>query len=249
MINAIIVDDEEHAVNRLTNLLSTYCPEVIILTACSDIETAYEQINLLKPQAVFLDVQIHDSTGFDLLKKFEQIDFGVIFKTAYEKYAVRAFRFSAIDYLLKPVDPDDLIAAVNKLKDLQTRDRILENLDIVAQNMLHFRRQDKKITIPTVQGVEILNIQDIMYCQSHVNYTTLFLKTGKKITVAKTLKEFEGLLVPYNFCRVHNSYLINLAFVKSYNKGKGGAVKLENGTEIEVSVRRKEEFLNKLSEL
>lgn len=249
MIKAIIVDDEEHAVSRLSNLLDTYCPEVDIIAVCLDIETAFEQISLLKPQVVFLDVQIHNLTGFDLLKKFNRIDFKIIFKTAYEKYAVQAFRFSAIDYLLKPVDPDDLIEAVKKIHDIQEKEKTLENLSIVSQNISHFKRQDKKITIPTIQGIEILNIRDIMYCKSDVNYTTLFLKSDKKITVAKTLKEFEGILAPYDFFRVHNSYLINLSFVKSYNKGKGGYIKLENGTEIEVSVRRKEPFLQKLSDL
>lgn len=249
MIRAIIVDDEEHAINRLSNLLLMYCPEVAVVATCSDIETAYEQINILKPQVVFLDVQIHNLTGFDLLKKFDKIDFGVIFKTAYEKYAVQAFRFSAIDYLLKPVDPDDLIHAVKKIQNIQEKEKMLESIHIVHQNISHLKLQSKKITIPTIQGIEILSIQDIMYCKSDVNYTTLFLTTNKKITVAKTLKEFEGILTPYNFFRVHNSYLINLSFIKSYNKGKGGYIKLENEVEIEVSVRRKEEFLRKLAEL
>ena len=249
MITAIIVDDEVHSIDRLKNLLDTYCPEITVLAACVDIETAFRQINLLKPQVVFLDVQIHNSTGFDLLKKFQQIDFSIIFKTAYERYAVQAFRFGAVDYLLKPIDPDELSVAVKKLKNKQAKERMYENLEIVAQNMLHFRKQDKKIAIPTLQGLEVLNVQDILYCQSDVNYTTMHLKDKKKIVVAKTLKEFESILTPYNFFRLHNSFLVNLSYTKSYNKGKGGTVKLEDGTEIEVSVRRKEEFLKKLLEM
>lgn len=249
MITAIIVDDEVHSIDRLKNLLDTYCPEVTVLAACADIETAFQQINLLKPQAVFLDVQIHNSTGFDLLRKFQHIDFSVIFKTAYEKYAVQALRFGAVDYLLKPIDPDELTVAVKKLKDKQAKERMYENLEIVAQNMLHFRKLDKKIAIPTLQGLDVLNVQDIIYCQSDINYTTLHLRDKKKIMVAKTLKEFEGILTPYNFFRLHNSYLVNLSFAKSYIKGKGGSIKLEDGTEIEVSVRRKEEFLKRLLEL
>ena len=249
MITAIIVDDEKHASNRLFNLLKTYCSDVQVIATCNNIESAYKQITLLKPQVVFLDIQINDVTGFDLLKKFKQINFGVIFKTAFEKYAVQAFRFSAVDYLLKPVDPDDLIEAVNKIKNIQIQHKILENLDIISQNMLHFRKHDKKISVPTTQGLEILNIQDITHCKSDINYTTIFLNNEKRITVAKTLKEFERLLSPYNFCRVHTSYLVNLSFIKSYNKGKGGTIKLNNGTEIDVSVRKKEEFLRKLSQM
>jgi two-component system LytT family response regulator len=249
MITAIIVDDEVHAIDRLKNLLETHCPEIELLAACTDIEAAFQQINLLKPQVVFLDVQIHNSTGFDLLKRFSNIDFSVIFKTAYEKYAIQAFRFGAVDYLLKPIDPDELAIAVKKLKEKQAKDRMYENLEIIAQNMLHFKMRDKKITIPTLYGMEMLNIQEILYLQSDINYTTLFLKNNRKMVVAKTLKEFEGILIPYNFFRLHNSYLVNLSYAKSYIKGKGGSVKLEDGTEIEVSVRRKEEFLKRLAEM
>lgn len=247
MIEAIIVDDEEHALSRLGNLLKTYCPEIKILAACSDIETAHQQINTLKPQVVFLDVQIYDSTGFELLKRFRNIDFGVIFMTAYERYAVQAFRFSAVDYLLKPIDPDELVEAVKKLHELKTREKILENIELISENISNFRLRNKKITIPTLHGIEILNVQEIIRCQSEINYTTLFLENGKSLMVAKTLKDFEKLLTSYNFFRVHNSHLVNLSFVKSYNKGKGGFLKLENGAEIEVSVRRKEELLRKIA--
>jgi len=249
MINAILIDDEAHCIDRLNNLLIKYCPNIQVVAFSSDIDSAFDKIRKLKPKAIFLDVQIHDKTGFDLLAKFHEINFHVIFTTAFEHFAVQAFKFSAVDYLLKPIDPDDLIQSVEKLNQKIESKEKLEDLSILQQNLVNFQTQNKKLIVPTVLGFEFLNVQDIIHCQSDVNYTTLFLKNHKKLTVAKTLKEFEELLQPYNFFRVHNSHLINLEYVKSYNKGKSGIVKMTDDTEIEVSSRRKDGFLQKLSEM
>lgn len=250
-MNAIIIDDEEHCINRLEHLLKDYCPEIKIVESCQDIDSAFNEINELKPDVIFLDVQMHDLTGFDLLKKFEKIDFEVIFMTAFERYAVQAFRFSALDYLLKPIDPDDLVSAVEKLRNklIGKKNSSAENFELLLQNFNNFKHQNKKISVPTIYGFELITTQDIIYCKSDINYTTLFLKDHKTFTVARTLKEFESILSQYNFFRINNSYVVNLEYIKSYNKGKGGFVKLENGIEIEVSSRRKEEFLRKLNEL
>lgn len=250
MIKTIIIDDEKHCIDRLNNLLKEYCPEITVLENCSDINSAVEKINELKPDIIFLDVRFHDVTGFDLLRKFEKLNFEIIFMTAFEQYAVQAFRFSALDFLLKPIDSDDLISAVEKLKrKIGRKENSLENIELMLQNFNNFRQKNKKITVPTIYGFEMISTQDILYCKSDVNYTTLFLKDGKSFTVARTLKEFENALSQYHFFRISNSYVVNLEYIKSYNKGKGGFVTLENNTEIEVSSRRKDEFFRKLEKL
>mgnify|MGYP003604612726 FL=1 len=249
-MNAIIIDDEEHCINRLEHLLKDYCPEIKIVKSCQDIDSAFNKINELKPDVIFLDVQIHDATGFDLLRKFDKIDFEIIFMTAFEHYAVQAFRFSALDYLLKPIDSDDLISAVEKLKTkIQGQNSSTDNFELLLQNFNNLRQKNKKITVPTIYGFEMISTQDILYCKSDVNYTTLFLKDQKSFTVARTLKEFESVLAQYDFFRINNSYVVNLDYIRSYNKGKGGFVKLENGVEIEVSSRRKDDFLIRLNKL
>lgn len=250
MIKAIIIDDEKHCIDRLSVLLGDFCPEIRVLGSCLDIDTAYEKINDQQPDVIFLDVHINEATGFDLLRKFEKIDFEIIFMTAFEHYAVQAFRFSALDYLLKPIDSDDLISAAEKLKNkIGRRSNVSENLELLLQNFSNFKQKNKKITVPTIYGFELVATDDILYCKSDINYTTLFLKDKKTLTVARTLKEFEAVLYPYNFFRVNNSYVLNLEYIKSYHKGKGGFITLENGTEIEVSSRRKEEFFRKLERL
>lgn len=250
MIRTIIIDDEQHCIDRLSGLLATHCKhEVHIMESCQDVETGVIAIKKLQPDLVFLDVMLHDKTGFDLLRQLPVINFEVIFTTAYEKYAVEAFRFSAIDYLLKPIDQDDLKEAVDKLKNKILKDELSEKFQVLFHNLKNNQGLSKRISIPTVNGLIFLEVKDIIRCQAEVNYTNIFLKDKQKITVSKTLKEFEELLTAYNFYRVHNSHLINLTYVKSYHKGKGGYVSLTDNSEIEVSTRRKEQFLKKLSEI
>lgn len=252
MIKAVIVDDEQHCIDRLSRLLEQYCSETIMLAGhFSTVDDGIRGVKLFQPQLVFLDVQIHDKTGFDLLQQLPEKNFDIIFTTAYEKYAVQAFRFSAIDYLLKPVDPGDLVQAVYKLSNKKPP----TELNLKVQNLLENIEQlkqytpPKKIMVATINGFELLPVIDIIRCQSDINYTTIFIKDRTKLVVAKTLKEFEEMLEEYNFFRVHNSHLVNLAYVKSYNKGKGGSVIMTDNTEIEVSTRRKEDFLRKLSQI
>ncbi len=250
MIRTIIIDDEQHCIDRLSNLLKEHCNSSIhIIGSFKTIEDGTTAIKKLQPELVFLDVQIQDKTGFDLLQQLNEINFEVIFTTAYEKYAVQAFKFSAIDYLLKPVDANDLKQAVNKLQQKISKEEISKKFDALFHNLKNIQSTSKKISVPTIKGFEFLQVNDIIRCQSDINYTTIFLKDKQKIIVAKTLKEFEELLTEYNFYRVHNSHLINLACIKSYNKGKGGFVIMTDNSEIEVSTRRKDEFLKMLVKL
>jgi len=250
MINVIIIDDEDHCISRLQTILEDYCrAEVRILGTCNNIDLGYEAIMKLKPDLVFLDIQIHAYTGFDLLQRFEKLNFEVVFTTAFEQYAIQAFKFSASDYLLKPIDPDDLVATVQRLKQKMAQNQQGGSFQLLFENFKNMQQQNKKITVPTINGLLFLPVQDIIRCKSDVNYTTIYLKDKSTVFVAKTLKEFESMLIPHDFFRVHNSHLVNLAYVKSYNKGKGGYLQLEDLTEIEVSTRRKDDFLKKLETL
>lgn len=247
MINAIIIDDEQHCINRLEGLLTGYCSDIIKLCGSfQSVEEGLQAIKQIKPGLLFLDAEIHDKTGFDLLKQLPEINFEVIFITAYDKYAVQAFKFSAIDYLLKPVDADDLQAAIKKLSDKFSQKEMSQKFDTLFHNLKNMQGVSKKICVPVLTGLVFIQVNDILRCESEINYTRIFLKNKQKLLVAKTLKEFEELLADYNFYRVHNSHLINLAYIKSYSKGKGGSVIMEDGSEVEVSTRRKDEFLRRL---
>lgn len=249
MLKAIILDDEKHCIDRIIQLSKQLNNAIEIVGYYSNIESAYEAIKKLQPDLIFLDIQIHDANGFDLLKKFDSINFHVIFTTAYESYAIQAIKFSAFDYLLKPIDLDDLKETINRLFEKHTQNSIDINYQTLLQNLMHIKNQSKKITIQTQTETILLNIQDIIRCESDINYTTIYTNEKKKIVVAKTLKDFETMLKPYNFFRVHNSHLINLEYLKSYDKGKGGYVHLLDNSVVEVSVRRKEEFVEKLNQL
>ncbi|MGC4234026.1 MAG: LytTR family DNA-binding domain-containing protein [Niabella sp.] len=251
-IKAIIIDDEENAASRLKDLADKHLDKLVTVLGCyHTVETGIQAIQLLQPQLVFLDVQIHDKTGFDLLNEVPVKNFQVIFVTAFEKYAVQAFRFSAIDYLLKPVDVDDLKEAVKKAANKKPGDNVASHLRALLENVEQLKQYTppKKIVVPTISGFELLPVIDILRCQSNVNYTSIFMQGGQKLVVAKTLKEFEEMLSEYNFLRVHASHLVNLAYVKSYQKGKGGAVILTDGTEIEVSKARKEDLIRYFNQL
>jgi len=250
MIETIIIDDEVHCNGHLAGLLSTYCGSLIRVTgSAGSVEEGWRTILRLQPQLLFLDIQLRDETGFDLLDRFPVIDFDIIFVTAYEKYAIRAFKFSAIDYLLKPVDPDDLRQAVARLQQKRSKEETAKRFETLFYNLRNGPGLPRRISVPTVKGLEFLPVQEIIRCESRINYTSIFLANGQKLTVARTLKEFEELLEEHNFYRIHNSHLINLAWIKSYHKGKGGSVCMTDNTEIEVSTRRKEELLKKLAEL
>ena len=247
MIRAVCVDDEPHCLERLTRLLAEYCATTVQLVGVAQsVEDGIRAINESRPDLVLLDVQIHDKTGFDLLKQLNRVTFDVIFTTAFEKYAVQAFKFSAVDYLLKPIVSDDLREAIDKLQEKRSQSDATAKLEALFHNLTNHQDALKRICVPVTNGFIFLQVSDIIRCQSDVNYTIIFLKDKPKMVVAKTLKEFEELLTESNFFRIHHSHLINLAYIKSYNKGKGGSVFMLDNSEIEVSTRRKDDFLRKV---
>jgi two-component system, LytTR family, response regulator len=241
LYKAIIVEDEEPAVKMLTWLLSTYCPEVEIVATAANATDGIEQIKLLKPQVVFLDIEMPLMNGFEMLSQFEGgTPFKVIFTTAYDKYAIQAIKFSALDYLMKPIDKDELMASIQKLAEYQ-------NLKPEQVKLLNNIKSDlSKIALSTLDGVEIIEIADIVHCQSDSNYTYLFFADKSKKLFTKTLKSLEELLQGHNFMRIHQSHLINLKYLSKYIKGDGGDVVLSNGLTLPVARNKKQELTDYL---
>jgi len=244
MIKVVIIDDEEESRNIIYNILTQYCNYVNIAGQADGVNKGKELILSAQPDIVFLDIQMADGTGFDLLEQLPKVEFRVIFVTAYDQYALKAIKYSALDYILKPIDPRQLLDAVNKFKVLES------NFHIMAEQiktLFGFKSGFEKIALPTSEGLRFVKVDNIIRCESDNNYTNFFLKTGEKILVTKTLKDFEETLSDSNFIRVHQSHLINLAYVERYIKGEGGSVVMSDGSEVEVSRRRKENFLDKMA--
>ncbi|MCR9228286.1 MAG: response regulator [Flavobacteriaceae bacterium] len=246
MLKAIIVDDEQHCINRLDGLLQDQGHDIEVMARCKTINEAKGEITCSFPDIVFLDVQLGKNTGFDLLSQLDTFDFEVIFTTSFDNYALQAFKFSALDYLLKPIDKNDLANALQKLRNHKNLKETSKKIDILFHNFKEGNELSKRIAIPTLDGFAMLDTNDIIRLQSDVNYTHIHTLSNKRITASKTLKYFEGVLEGNAFFRVHKSHLVNLSFVEHYVKGKGGYIVLTDGSKIEVAVRRKEELIKKL---
>ncbi len=243
MIHAIIIDDELESRNTIRNILNNFCDNVSVVAQAENVSEGVNIIETEKPDVVFLDIQMPDGTGFDLLEKTMDTDFQVVFITAHDQFALKAIKFSALDYILKPIDPQQLINAVNKIKlpgtDINT---ITHKIQTLLRNKNGFER----ITLPTFEGFRFINIKDIIRCEADNNYTNFFLNSGEKILVTKTLKEYEETLSGLDFIRVHQSHLINIKFVDRYIKGDGGTLVMADGSEVDVARRRKDDFLKKM---
>ncbi|MBB6328225.1 two-component system LytT family response regulator [Algoriphagus iocasae] len=237
-ITIAIVEDEQHCTDRILAFLKPYSEK--INTICfSSVDDAKDGLEQIHPDIVFLDVMIGGKTGFDLLSQLSFSDFCLIFTTSYEQYALDAFRFSAIDYLLKPIDREDFEKAIEKAFDQIGQRQLKERIDVLLSHLSQ-TPTTKKISLPSKDGFIFLAIEDILRCEADINYTHIFTLDGKKHTVSKTLKYFEGLLSDFGFFRIHNSHLINLKCVNGYSKS--GYVTLINNLVLEISVRRKEAF-------
>jgi len=237
---AIIVEDEETSREILKNYLKKYCPNVSILGEAVNIDEALVLIRNNALDLVFLDVEMPYGNAFDLLDKVGDINFETVFVTAYNQYAVDALNAHASYYLMKPISIDELIKAVDYITEIKTKETALQNQILVPKTNNVYG----KITIPQLDGFEVINTADILYCKADDNYTEIYLKTNKKKVVSKTLKYFEDILIDGNFARVHKSYLVNVNEVVKYVKGKGGSVMLSNGKEIMVSASKKSELLS-----
>lgn len=246
-MRAIIVDDEILVAQNLNLLLNRYCPEVQVLGMVHSASEAEKLIRAEEPDLVFLDVEMPGGNGFDLLRRFSQIRFGIIFVTAFDHYAVQAIKFSAIDYLLKPIDINELRAAVAKAQEQQKSRSINQSLNILLHNMAQPATRLQKLSLPTLDGMTFISINDIVYCQSDGNYTLFFLDNGDKLLITRQIGVYEELLPEPLFCRIHRQYIINVNKVTRYVKGRGGHVVMSDGREIDVAVRKKDDFLNAYS--
>jgi two-component system LytT family response regulator len=243
-IKTILVDDERDSRESLQNYLSKYCPAVEVVATCENIQEAEAAIGALQPALVFLDIEMPYGNAFDLLDRLEAIDFEIIFVTAYSQYAIPALNLSAAYYILKPVDIDELIAAVGKVKEQFAQQSQLERAAVLQE---HLKGQHQRLVLPLLDGFEVIEVQDIMYCEAADNFTCFYLQSGEKHLICRKLKFYHELLQPQGFCRIHRSTLVNLAYVQRYIKGKGGTVVLKNGKELTVAQSRKQDFLSLMS--
>jgi two-component system, LytTR family, response regulator len=242
MITAIIIDDEAKGRLALREKLSTYCPHVKLLAEASDGQEALTLIHEHQPQLVFLDIEMPRMNGFEMLNQLEEKKFHIIFTTAYDQYAIKAIKYAAFDYLLKPIDIEELKTAIAKI-DTQENNETKKQVELLRQNMQHPKNKLHKLAIPTLEGLLFYDINDIVHLEANSNYTNIYFINKTKITASKTLKEFEDLLPEDIFFRTHHSNLINLNYIKRYIKGDGGQIELQNGAYVDVSRRKKEEFL------
>ena len=248
MLSAVIVDDEIPGVESLEILLKKYCPTVVLKGIAYSAEEAEKIITSVFPDLVFMDIEMPNTDGFEVLHQLKEIPFHVIFTTAHEHYAIKAIKHSAADYLLKPIDPDELILAIQKCENTkkQTGDHFIQ-IDSLIQKLSQSAKP-QKFAVKTIEGMTFINPNDVIRLEAASNYTTIFMVGGKKIVASKTLKEFEETLTESGFFRVHNTHLINLNYVDKYKKGEGGYVIMTDASEVEVSRTKKNELLALLLE-
>lgn len=246
MIKAVIVEDEKKSSDALIHLLQKNCPEVSIGETTASVKEGIETIRHLKPELIFLDVMLTDGSGFDVLEKINDLKFDVIFTTASEKFAVKAIKYSALDYLLKPIDAEELKSAVNKVIARKNNLPSEQNLISLLENIKKSDEQYSKITLPTGNAYEVVNVKDIIRCEANDNYTNVYLSGGKKFLASGTLKHYEELLPEKDFVRVHHGHLINMAHMLRFLKEDGGYAVMSDGSKVEISRRKKDEFLKRL---
>jgi two-component system LytT family response regulator len=246
-MTAVLVDDEKHCRDVLALLLAKYCPQITLLASCTDGPEGVAAIEVHHPDLVFLDIEMPGMSGFDMLKACHYTGFRVIFTTAYNEYAIQAIRHNALDYILKPIDKDELKQAVAKAEESASARSTSKVDEFVAY--LNRQKTGDRIALPTMEGLQILQSEEIYYCESDGGYTHFFLTNGKAVLISKTLKEVEDVLESKGFCRVHHGYLINVRYVQKYIRGDGGEVVMANNKNIPVSRNKKQEFLNLLERI
>lgn len=248
MLRTLIIDDEDHIHDTLGIMLARCCPRVDVVGHADGLVSGVKAIEKLNPGLVLLDVQLADGSGFELLKSLTSISFQVIFITAYDKYAIDAFKFSAIDYLLKPINPEQLSDAVVRAQ-LVINDHLRLQMHALDENLRSGSLQDRRIILKTQDNVYLIELRNIVSCESDSCYTTVHTTTGDRIMVAKTLKDYEELLAGCGFYRVHKSFLINLAHIKRFEKQDGGYIVLTNELKIPVASRKREEMLELMEKM
>lgn len=245
MIQAVIIDDEPNNIDTLQQLLLKFCPTVTIAGTAENINKGREMIIQSNPDLVFLDIEMPYGNAFELLNSIKPVEFEIVFVTAFDNYAVNAIRYSALDYLLKPINIKELQQAVGRAENRIREKNITNKIDALFYNLKVPKPSFQKMALPVQDGYVFVNLNEIMWLKARGGYTFVNMQTGKQLTVSRTLKEFEDMLPEDQFSRVHQSFIINHNFIKRYNRGRGGSIEMDDGTYIEVSMRKKDEFLAK----
>lgn len=240
IIHAVLVDDEDNSLEALEILLNKYCPDVQVDGRAQSVEEAIETIDEIKPELVFLDIALPDGQGFEVLEGVSHTDFEVVFTTAYDQYALKAFEFSALDYLLKPINAEKLRLSVERFQEIRGKESIGERVSVLKESLNNL---NERIILSSMDGFEVYKIADILRCEANGSYTTFFIKDGKKVVTSKTLNNFEKLLEDMPFVRVHSKHLVNLNYIKRYISGRGGYIVFEDGSQVDVSERKKKDFI------
>ncbi|HJS54336.1 MAG TPA: response regulator [Chitinophagaceae bacterium] len=248
-LKAILIDDEPRGITSMQRLLQINCPEVIAIGSCTNADDAIQMIHDLQPDLVFLDIAMPVKTGFELLKELKDFHFEVIFVTAHNQFMIEAFHFSAIDYLLKPVEDNLLVDAVNRAKKRIEEKSGSKNVETFLHNLRQKQSPQKmRLCIPSLKGFQVIELDDILYAESSGNYTNLYFLNKPMVCTSKPMHEYEKLLEDAGFVRIHKSILVNLLHVKEYLRGEGGSVILSNGHEVEVARRKKDLLIAKMKE-
>ncbi len=248
MIRCVIVEDEEMARKVLKSLLAQYCSDVMVCAEADDIVSGQEMIEAFRPDLVFLDIEMPGGSGFKLLNNIKDIDFEVVFITAYEQFAIKAIRHDALDYLLKPVDPKELVAAVEKVKETKYKKTLKKQYDTLLKNIDPEQLVVKKISVSTSDKIHLIEVDDIIRCESDNYYTIIFFKDGTSLMVSKTLKEMEQKLEEFDFVRTHKSHLVNIHYIMNFIKDEM-VVMMTDGMKVPVSKRKKEKIMEVINSL
>jgi two-component system LytT family response regulator len=243
MITALLIDDDENLRNGMKTILARYAPDICIIGEADSVETGTSMMLQNPPQVVFLDIHLGDGSGFDLLEEVNKkgkLNSQIVFITAHEQYAIKAFRFSALDFLLKPVDPDELEKVIGKIKNVLDKNDSVAHIDLLLENIRKKVDNFKRIALSNSDGIHLFDVSDIIRCESEDNYTKFYIKNSKPVLISKTLKEYEDLLTEHGFERIHQSHLINLTYLKSYIKKDGGYVVMADNSNLPISQRKKE---------
>jgi len=243
-IKAVIVDDEQHSLETTDILIRKYCPGILITGLADSPEKGIALIDALKPDLVFLDIAMPRMNGFEMLQFVQFKNFEIIFTTAFDAYAIKAFRVNAMDYLLKPIEPEELIRAVEKVKVKIEKSQQLNRIDEILQNSAFQGLRKNKLALPVDGKISMIEFDSILYCESDGNYTRIYLTDKKRFMISKTLKDIENLLPQTDFLRIHHSYVVNINHIKEYIRGEGGEVLMSNGEVLRVSRNKKEELLS-----
>jgi two-component system LytT family response regulator len=249
MPKVVIVDDMQNARELIASIIKKNCKQIEVSGVADGVQSGIKVITHCKPDIVLLDIQMHDGSGFDLLNRIKPFNFKVIFISAYEEHALKAFKFSAVDYVLKPIDSRELVNSIEKAIKTLPSESIAPSLSVLENNYSNHTKESKKIVLKTIDTIYAINVKDIIRCEADENYTRFFLIDKQQILISKPLKEYDELLTEYGFFRIHQSHLINLDYFKQFKKTDGGYAVMSDGTSIPVSSRKKELFLQAIDKL